>query len=325
MKRSEGSSRRYVVTGGLGMIGSALVRLLLARGHEVFVIDDLSRGRLANLGGAGDHGSLRVAYGDAASGVVWDWNVPVDPIDGIFHLAAIIGGVGKMYAEPYGQARNCLVDFAVAEQARRREVGRVVYASTACVYPTFLQTEEQAGLLLKEEQVWPARPESLYGLLKLAGEEMFRALSRQHGCDVVSVRMFNAVGPEHCPIPDRHVVPALLGKLARGDDRLDVWGDGRAERSFLDARDAATALLLVMESGEAGTAYNVGAETRYSVAEIARHCVAASGRDVEIVFDPSRPAGVHTRASDLTRIRRLGWEPEHRFDAMVRHVWSELR
>jgi nucleoside-diphosphate-sugar epimerase len=220
------------------------------------------------------------------------------------------------------------VDHAALEQARRWGC-RFVYASSACIYPTTLQGRNlEDVILLEEDQAWPALPESLYGLLKLSGEEMVRAASKQYGVKAGVVRMFNAVGPEFCPIKDRHVIPALIGKLLSFPEKdLDVWGDGTAERSFLDARDAAVALDLVMHHGcDEGYPINIGDPRRISVGELAMKCIQVAGQDhTKIRYNESRPAGVHTRAPSLDRIRRLGWTIQHDLDDMIEWTAEVLR
>ena len=319
---------RYIVTGGAGMIGSALVKLLLEHGHEVIVIDDYSRGCKRNLGQAVSNPWLEIIVGDVAEQNVWEEVVDMladdAMLDGIFHLAAVIGGVGKMYGCPYDQAKNAASDFRTFEAARDFDCP-ILYTSTACIYPTTLQENGFSGHLLTEDDAWPARPESLYGFLKLAGEGMAHALHEQYGVPTQVVRMFNAVGPEHCPPDEKHVIPALVGKLVANIDTypvLEVWGDGSAERSFLDARDAAEALELVMKHGD-GKPYNIGSPERISVHALALMVIDVAGSAAVTSFDTSKPAGVHTRAADCGRISKLGWDPRHTLREMIEWVWAD--
>lgn len=321
--------RNIVVTGGAGMIGSELVYQLISKGNRVVVLDDLSRGTVRNLSraaAAAEDGQLDLVVRDVARCSSWEhlYETHGDDWAEIYHLAARIGGVGSMYARPYDQARNVCGDWETIEQALACKA-RLLYASTACVYPTTLQTGEKV-LLLEEADVWPARPESLYGLLKLSGEEMVRAACQQYELDATCVRMFNAVGPEFCSIDSRHVIPALVGKLLAGDEELEVWGDGTAERSFLDCRDAARALQLVMDQGPLnGEAVNIGDEIRHSVKTVAETVIAHVNPYAKIRFAPSKPAGVKTRAANVDSMKGLGWHIEHDLPAMIEYTAEVLR
>lgn len=321
--------RNIIVTGGAGMIGSELVFQLLQRGDRVAVLDDFTRGRIENLGRAGDaHGErLSIVVGNVMEERTWEALADEHGTewDEIYHLAARIGGVGKMYECPFDQAINAPADWRTIEAAMDLQA-RLLYASSACVYPKRLQTASMGTYLLAEEEAIPAEPESLYGMLKLAGEEMVRAAAQQYGLEAVCVRMFNAVGPEFCDLESRHVIPALVGKLLGGDAILEVWGDGTAERSFLDCRDAARALMLSMDKGDRnGAALNIGDDRRYSIQHVAERCIALVTPEARIQYDDSRPAGVHTRAANADAMKRLGWQIEHGLDDMIRYVAEVLR
>jgi len=317
---------KIIVTGGCGMIGGPLVKHLVDMGHKVIVIDDLSRGRLENIAPCmGDENFLGVVTWPVQVDRAWEDALQAleGTADRIYHLAARIGGVGKMYAEPFGQAVNAVSDYFAIFYAVKWGA-ELLYTSTACVYPTFLQTEDDRDRDLRETDVYPAEPESLYGLGKLYGEGMVKAACQQLGLRGTIVRMFNAVGPEFCDIEERHVIPALLGKLLNGDGPLEVWGNGKAERSFLDARDAARAIDLVMEEGENGEAYNVGEEKRYTVADIAQRCINWVDPTTSIMYNTSKPEGIASRCPSMDKIRQLGFEVQYSLDEMIEYVHAGL-
>ena len=314
---------KVIVTGGCGMIGGPLVKYLLDKGDEVAVIDNLSRGRLANLnthwGAASLHAVVTIGCEHEGAWLEAE-RLLGGKVDRIYHLAAKIGGVGKMYAEPFGQAINAVTDFCAISHAIKWGA-ELLYTSTACVYPTHLQTEEHHERRLNESDLLPARPESLYGWGKLYGEEMCRAAFQQHALRVNVVRMFNAVGPEFCAIDERHVIPALIGKLKQGQEILTVWGTGKAERSFLDARDAAVAIKLVADKGPGnGEAFNVGEEVRHTVETIAEKCIDAVRPGTMMRYDTSKPEGIHTRCPNMGKMRNLGFAVRYDINDMIRYV-----
>ncbi|MBR0651495.1 NAD-dependent epimerase/dehydratase family protein [Roseomonas terrae] len=226
----------YLVTGGCGFIGSHLCVALLAGGHDVLVLDDLSTGHPDNLapGAAlmvGDIADCHVLH-EAMAGV-----------DGCFHLAAI-ASVERGVRDWTGTHRtNLSGTVAVFEAARRESEARgvsvpVVYASSAAVYgdPASLPAAETT----------PARPLSAYGADKLGCELHARAGGAVHGLHSVGLRFFNVFGPRQDPrSPYSGVVSIFCGRLARGEP-LDIHGDGEQTRDFVHVADVVAALVAAL-------------------------------------------------------------------------------
>lgn len=296
---------KYLVTGGAGMIGSALSRHLLAQGHEVIIVDDLSRGSTTNV-----PEGARLHRLDVATEEFLDLVGSLAPLAGILHLAAVIGGVGRMIESPFDSHVNAVID-AFALRAAVRTGTPLLYCSTACVYPVQHQTHERSGEPLREEMAEDpgANPESLYGWIKLLGEKACAACTQQTGVPTKIVRMFNVYGPgEISARESAHVVPALIMK-ANTEEDLQVWGDGKQERSFLFTEDAACGILRVFERGEPAQPYNLGQPNRTTIGELAREILALCDPSKKIVFDTTRPTGVFTRMPEIARARALGWQP----------------
>lgn len=326
---------RYLVTGGAGMIGSRLVCRLVSAGHDVVALDNLSRGRRENLSTV--DGVIQLLVQDLVRDRLQETSFAIADLlggrsasrlelDGIFHLAARLGGVKLMQDSPDVAHENAAIDWAVAQLALAWECP-VLYVSTACVYPVGLQAKGEEGRLLEEDDAteYGATPESLYGWLKLAGERAFLAHFEAGHFPVKIVRAFNAVGGEWGPLDERHVVPALLTKFLRGHNPVEVWGDGTAQRAFLDVDDMAEALQAVMSRGTEGRVYNVGTAERRPIREIAELCRELCRpllpREPDLLFLENRPVGVHTRAPSLARMRAdLAWEPQTPFHVSVGKV-----
>lgn len=306
---------KSLVTGGAGMFGGALVRLLVKEGHEVTVIDDLSRGRRDNVPEGVEFILHDLKFG-----------MPFSPaarkFDYIFHLAAMIGGVAKMVNEPFDSFQNCAIDYTVLQFASQGKA-RFLYMGTACEYPVEMQTREDAGnSFLPEDACFAsgANPESLYGWCKVLGEQAALAMHAQHGVPVAIARAFNMYGPgELASIDKAHVIPALIQKAMKGGDSLEVWGTGEQERAFTFIDDAARAAWLMIQKVSDGTPINLGTSELVPIRVLAEKIVAAVRPGMKIRFDTSKPMGVYTRAADTKRAKAMiGWEPVTMLDEGIR-------
>lgn len=324
--------RKVVITGGASFIGSHLVDTLIQKGAEVIVADDFSSGKLANLDypleqdGPGvfvAHG-LTVLKGDLKEkGFV---RQVLRDADVVFHLAASHGGRGYIASHPADCCGNMTLDQLVLEEACKAGVERFIYASSACVYPSYLQEEAGSRYLLREEDADPftrdrALPDLEYGWAKLMGEMSLRAYHRQYGLKGASARIFTAYGPRE---NETHAVIALIAKAFIRMDPYEIWGTGKQERNFTYVQDIVDGLLLLAERVEDASALNIGREDRISLNKAAEIVFDILGwRPKEIYWDHGKPEGVASRAADLTTTRRiLGWEPQvgyrERFERTIR-------
>lgn len=307
---------RVAVTGGASFIGSHLVEALLARGAEVSVVDDLSSGRLTNLEAVeGRFGFQRL---DLEYGGIEEITSAFEGNDVVFHLAAVHGGRGYIDAHPADVCSNLAIDHHVYEAARRADISRVVFASSACVYPPALQAQEGSNYLLREEDCDPRRlgePLSAdleYGWAKVFGEIQLLAFVRQYGMKGCSVRFITAYGPRE---NETHAVIALIYKAVHRMDPYPIWGNGRQDRDFTYVTDIAEGTVRAAERITDGSAVNLGNGRRYTMIEVANTIFDILGwRPREIFFDTSKPTGAVSRALDIRRARDLlGWEPKVSF------------
>jgi len=284
------------------------------------VADDFSSGKLSNLEyplkekgrGIWMWKNLTVREGDLKDkrftrGVVKD-------VDIIFHLAALHGGRGYIQTYPAECCTNMILDQLVFEEAAKAGVNRICFASSACVYPSYLQMEEGSSYLLKEVDADPfvrdkAFADLEYGWAKLMGEMALRAYHRQYGMKTSSVRIFTAYGPRE---NETHAIIALIAKAFVKMDPYVIWGTGEQDRNFTYVQDIVDALMLAGEKIEDGLAVNGGRDDRITINEAAELIFDIMGwRPNEIKHDISKPQGVYSRAADLTNARKiLGWKPK---------------
>ena len=295
-------SRRVLVTGGAGFIGSHVADAFLERGDEVWIVDDLSSGRASNLpAGASFH---RMGIGDPELADLFD-EVSFDLVS---HHAAQID-VRVSVADPRKDARiNVDGLLNVLENARAHE-SRVIYISSGGVVygePEVRPTPETA----------PKLPESPYGVTKLAGEQYLYYYARIHGLEYVALRYSNVYGPRQDPHGEAGVV-AIFGSRILDGEALTVFGDGEQTRDYVYVGDVVQANLMAadLELGEPGTAldlraYNVGTGRETSVNQLAAAIMEAGGRDVPVEHAAARPGELRHSSLDVRKLQERGWSPD---------------
>ena len=305
--RSFYRGRKVLVTGGASFIGSHLCELLVASGASVTAVDDLSSGKLAHLSSV--RSRIRFKKGDLRRE-----KTAVAAVRGqelVFHLAAAHGGRGYIESHPVECLNNMTLDHQVFAAATRAGVKKLVYASSACVYPLALQAESKSRALLKEadggfDAPGKAHPDGEYGWAKLMGELQLRAFHKQSGISGIACRLFTAYGERE---NESHAVVALIAKAAARMDPYPIWGDGRQTRNFTYVRDTVVGLALAGARLDGFQTLNVGTSRHHTVLELLNEVFAATGwAPRKIVRERSRPVGVKSRAADNARSRRLlGW------------------
>ena len=312
-------NKKVLVTGGASFISSHLVDSLLKKGAIVRVADDFSSGKLDNLeyplkrnsSGVWTSGNLSVWQGDLKEKSFT--RSMMKDVDAIFHLAALHGGRGYIHTHPAQCCTNMILDQLVFEEAQRAGVDRVCFASSACVYPSYLQKKMGSSYLLKEEDADPfvrdrAFADLEYGWGKLMGEMALAAYHRQYGMKTSSVRIFTAYGPRE---NETHAIIALIAKAFIRMDPYVIWGTGEQDRNFTHVKDIVDAMVLAAEKIEDGSPVNAGRDDRITINQAAELIFdIVDWRPKRIKHDLSKPQGVASRAADLARARRLlGWEP----------------
>jgi UDP-glucose 4-epimerase len=309
---------RAFVTGGAGFIGSTLVERLLAEGHEVDVVDDLSTGSLANLADARGSGGLSFHRLDIRAPGTVDLMARRQP-EVVFHLAAQ-ADVRVSVADPVLDAEvNLLGSLRVCEGARKAGARKVVFAgSGGTLYgvPESLPTSESH----------PRRPISPYGAAKKAVGDYLHYYGEIHGLEHTVLALANVYGPRQDPDGEAGVVAIFAGKLL---DRLapTIYGDGEQTRDFVYVDDVVDAFCRA-EKGGSGVLANVGTGVETSVNTLFETMARISRFHQEPVRAPERPGELRRSALDPTLAGEvLGWRPTTPLDKGLRRTldWFKAR
>jgi len=303
---------RVVVTGGASFIGSHLVDELVRLGAKVTVIDNLSSGRLENLSESIE--KIHFVKMDLEYCSLSELTKIFHEIDIVFHLAATHGGRGYIDSHPADVCSNFAIDHHVFEAACKAGVEKVIYASSACVYPPKLQSEYDSDYLLKESDCDPSdlsQPLSAdleYGWTKLMGEIQLNAFIKQYGLKGCSLRFATVYGPRE---NETHAIIALIYKAFERMNPFVIWGNGEQERDFTYVSDIVRGTILAAEKISDGTPINLGTGRKSKLKDVARIIFDIMDFHPKVVFDTSKPTGVISRALDISRAKKLlGWEPQ---------------
>jgi UDP-glucose 4-epimerase len=293
---------RAVVTGGAGFIGSHVVDALAARGDEVHVLDDLSKGLRRNVAAAA---ALHVADIRGAD-AVFDSARP----DVVLHLAAQADVRVSVERPAHDAEVNVLGTLRVLEAARRHGA-QVVFASTGgAIYGECDGPAAESA---------PRRPLAPYGTSKLCGEEYLATWNRLYGTAHVSLRFGNVFGPRQEPHGEAGVVAIFMGILRDGGTAR-IYGDGRQTRDYVYVGDVVRAVVAAI--GRDGAVYNVGTGVETSVLELYDAIQEAAG--VRRAAEHAEPRAGELQRSVLDTslaARELAWAPEHSLADGLRETW----
>ncbi len=303
---------RILITGGAGLIGSNLVRRLLPH-HEVFVVDNLWRGKLENLHDQGKSILPNPANFHQLDLTDYQNCLKITQgMDVVYHLADIVAGINYVFSNQYFLYRqNTLINTNTLRAAIENKVKTFIYVGTACSFPLEKQQEVNCPPL-KEEDTYPAHPESSYGWSKLMGEYECELAREEKLIDVGILRFHNVYGPPCELSPEKsQVIPALCRKAAKYPaEPFIVWGSGQQKRAFVHVDDVIDALIAVREKGLNQGVIQIGPAQSNSIREIAETIVRISGKNISIQYDLSKPEGDKDRTADFSKATRiLGWSP----------------
>jgi UDP-glucose 4-epimerase len=312
---------RLLVTGGAGYIGSIVARQLLAAGHEVVVLDDLSRGHRGAVPEGAElvQRSLLDAEGtaDALRG----------GFDGVMHFAAL-ALVAESVAHPELYHRNNIVGaLNLLDAMRDAGVRRLVFSSTCAVYG-------EPDVVPMHEEI-PTAPVNAYGASKLAVDRIIGDECRAHDLGAASLRYFNVAGASG-PLgedhdPETHLIPLVLRAAAGLSDHVRIFGtdyptrDGTAVRDYIHVEDLGRAHALAFDALEPGRhrIYNLGTGDGYTVREVVDSARRVTGREITALEEPRRSGDPAALVAASDRIRaELGWLPEKGLDDMIADAWA---
>jgi UDP-glucose 4-epimerase len=299
-------SRRALVTGGAGFIGSTVADRFLAEGWSVDIIDDLSSGKRANLPAAAQFHEIDINSDETAR------LIESETFDAIVHLAAQID-VRKSVDDPkFDASVNIIGTLNILEALRKSGRGsttRVAFSSTGgAIYGDLVKPPNR--------ETTTKDPDSPYAIAKLAVEHFLAYYRRVHKFDTVVVRFGNVYGPRQDPHGEAGVIAIFCGRLVAGRP-LTIFGDGKQTRDYVHVADVADAIFRVSTgalpdaAGLDDRAFNVGTGVATSVNEVAKILLDVSGAGSPIEFAPPRPGELLESCLAVDKARdQLGWTPQ---------------
>lgn len=286
-----------LVTGGAGFIGSHVVDTLIARGHAVTVLDDLSSGKKSNLQGAIETGKTRFIEGSVLD--IDAVSASLDGIDGVVHMA--VQCVRRSIGDPIGNHTiNATGTLNVLEASRRANCKRFLYCSSSEVYGN--SSSERL-----DEDTAPLRPTTVYGASKLAGECYARAYFETYGMNTMIVRPFNAYGPrEHDEGDLAEVIPLFVIRVLCGEAPV-IFGDGTQGRDFTYVGEIATGLAdVLLTEGLSGQVMNLAFGRMITIKEVAEQVMKALGaNDLSIRYMEKRIGDVYQLHAATDKAEKL--------------------
>lgn len=283
---------KIYVAGHRGMVGSAIVRNLQAKGYTNIVTRTHHELDLIN---------------QAAVDLFFEQEKP----DYVFLAAAKVGGIqaNNVYRADFIY-QNMMIEANIIHAAHKADVNRLLFLGSSCIYP------RDCPQPIKEEYLLtgPLEPTNEpYAIAKIAGIKLCESYNRQYGRQYVSVMPTNLYGPnDNYDLNNSHVLPALLRKTheakQRGDAMLEVWGSGKPMREFLYVDDMADACVFLMEHENIKEGlYNVGTGTDVTIRELAETIMETVGFKGQIAFDASKPDGTPRKLLDVSALKAQGW------------------
>jgi nucleoside-diphosphate-sugar epimerase len=230
----------------------------------------------------------------------------------VFHLAADHGGRGYVDLHQAGPASNLFLDGLIFWEALKAGVEKVVFASSGCVYPNYMQTDAAKEIYLREGDVKPPHDaDNMYGWAKLMAELTLQSYHREHGLGAASCRYFTVYGPRGV---ENHAVIAMIARAFVRQDPFEVWGDGTQIRNWTYVEDIVSGTILAAEKINDGTAVNLGTMERVRVLDAVNMVTEFAGYKPQIKLLRDMPTGPINRVADNSLAKNLlGWEPKTPF------------
>ena len=323
---------KILVTGGCGMIGSNLVKRLVKDGYDVYVMDNLWRGKLEYLNN--EYGQPVIDIDSHFFNVDISKGYEVDSVvfhmDYVIHLADIVAGIDYVFGNQGELFRqNNLINshlFNSVRKAGKKHIKGLIYVGTACSFPLTRQNSLDV-IPLKEEELFPAMPESAYGWSKLMGQLEIGYLEKETGIPCCTLMFHNVYGSP-CDFGERsQVIPALIRKAINyPKEDFIVWGSGMQGRAFIHVNDVVDALCLALKKGWGHGWIQIGPSKCTSIKEIAETIIKISEKKIIPFYDTTKPEGDKARSADWNKARTiLGWEPKVNLEDGLReqYMWIE--
>ena len=303
------SNSKIYIAGHRGMVGSALLRNLKARGFTNFVLRTRSELDLS---------------------VQKDVNAffETEKPEYVFLAAAKVGGIqaNNTYRADFIY-ENLMVQNNIIHAAYKNKVKKLMFLGSSCIYPKLAPQPLKEESLLTGALEYTNEP---YAIAKIAGIKMCESYHLQYGCDFISVMPTNLYGPnDNYDLNNSHVLPALLRKFHDAKENklptVTVWGTGSPKREFMHADDMADACVYLMNNYTGEKFVNVGVGTDVSIKELAGMIKNIVGYEGEIVFDSTKPDGTPRKLMDVSFLHSLGWSHKINLEQGIQSVYADFK
>ncbi len=326
--------KSIMITGGAGMIGSNLVKRLVKENWDVYVVDNLWRGKLENLTDESGRPVIdfETHYFNKDLSIYEQAKEVIGITDYIVHLADIVAGIDYVFSNQGELFRqNSLINSNVFSAVRNVGKGKIkglVYVGTVCSFPLTRQNSFDQEPL-REEELFPAYPESAYGWSKLMGQLEIGYLEKETGIPCSTLMFHNVYGFPTDYGERSQVIPALIRKAIKyPEEEFIVWGSGNQGRAFIHVNDVVDALIRTLEKGWGSGWIQIGPSECTSIKEIAEKIIKISGKNIQPFYDISKPEGDKARCADYSKaLNILGWEPKTSLDEGLKslYCWMEMQ
>lgn len=309
--------KSVLITGGCGMIGSNLTKRLVKENWDVFVVDNLWRGKIENLNDENGNPviNLKTHFFQKDLTNYDDAKAIIGNTDYIVHLADVVAGIDYVFKNQGELFRiNNLINSNVFDCCRKvgsNSLKGVLYVGTVCSFPLTRQNTLNPRPL-KEDELFPAMPESAYGWSKLIGQLELSYLEKETGIPSCTLMFHNVYGTPTDFEERSQVIPALIRKAVNyPKESFNVWGSGEQGRAFIHVNDVINALVLALEKGWGHGYIQIGPSFCTSIKEIAEMIINISGKNIIPFYDRSKPEGDKARCADYSKAQEiLGWNPK---------------
>ena len=300
---------KIYIPGHLGLVGSAMIRMLQLKGYSNLIVRTSQELDLTNQN--------EVA-------LFFEKEQP----DYVFFMAGKVGGIlaNKQYKAEFIY-QNIVIQSNIIHQAYLSGVKKLIFIASSTVYP------KEAQQPLKEIDLLSGKLDpsnEYYSIAKIAGIKMCEAYRSQYGCDFISVIPTNLYGPnDNYDLKNSHVLPALLRKFmtakTKGETAVTIWGKGKPLREFMHVDDMASACLFLMENfSESGT-INIGVGKEITILDLAKLIKQIICYEGEILTDPTMPDGAQRKLLDCSKLTNLGWTPSISLTDGIKNVVEEIK
>lgn len=306
---------KILITGGAGMIGSNLVKKLVELNYEVSVVDNLWRGKLEYLNDEEGNSviDLRNNFYNRDLSVAGSCDDLLEDVDYVVHLADIVAGIGYVFNNQGSlYMQNILINSNTINSVRKSKVKGFLYIGTACSFPLTRQNSLDV-IPLREEELYPAMPESAYGWSKLMGQYETELLEKETNIKTCILMLHNVYGsPCDYSLERSQVIPSLIRKAINYPNKpFIVWGSGLQGRAFIHTEDVVNGIILALNKGWGKGHIQLGPSICTSIKEIAERIVKISHKPINIEYDDTKPEGDKARSADYSKARSiLGWTPK---------------